>query len=131
MPRKLMIAFGVIGLVTGQADRASAAPLQAPAQLEAPRQTKTLLRTVIDEIQLGKLDLSRMEPTLQEAMRQQMPVAAKAFQQLGALQTIKFAGTQNGLDIYRVAFQNGATNWAIRMSDGGKIAALMFHRAPS
>jgi SNF2 family DNA or RNA helicase len=33
-----------------------------------------------------------------------------------ARRTIEYFGTQNGGDLYKVAFQNGATIWAIRMS---------------
>ncbi len=137
MSRKMTIALSLTGIVAGLAVGAGAystaaaqsrGPPPALAQ-ESPHQTEALLQTVIEEIQRGNPDLSRMEPELQQAMRQQMSTATTMFQELGSLHKIAFVGNQSSNDIYKVTFQNGTTIWAIRMSEGGKIAGLSFQPA--
>src|SRR5260370_7387974 len=58
-----------------------------------------------------------------------MSTATTMFQELGSLHKIAFVGNQSSNDIYKVTFKNGTTIWAIRMSDGGKIAGLSFQPA--
>jgi hypothetical protein len=96
MSPKPIVALGLVALVAVQAASANAAPIpKTPgsaltvAEQETPRQTETLLRTLIEEIRQGNPDLSRMDPALQQAMRQQMPATTTIFQQLGALRTIE------------------------------------------
>jgi hypothetical protein len=131
MFRKLMISIGLVGLIAGEAGAAETAQQSGSvppilAQQESTRRTEAPLKAVIEKLQQGQPDLSVMEQGLQQAMRQQLPAATAALHQLGALRTIEYFGTQNGSDLYKVAFQNGATIWAIRMSEGGKIAGLNF-----
>jgi hypothetical protein len=135
MNRNMLVALGLIGLVAGHAVGAGAGPTtitsSGGARLvlaqDSPHQTEARLQTVIEEMERGNPDLSRMEPALQQAMRQQMPMATTVFRQLGSMQKIVFVENQNGTDIYKVVFQNGTTLWAIRLADSGKIAGLSFH----
>jgi hypothetical protein len=125
MRKKMAIAASLIGL-TACTTFGAGIPSPAAAQAAAPETSganQALLKSVIEALQQGKPGFSQMEPTLEQTIRQQ---GVAALQQLGALKTITFLGEQSGNGIYKVEFQNGATLWAIRMSQNGKIAGLSF-----
>jgi hypothetical protein len=127
MLRNIMIALSILGLFSGATictGTYSRAAAQSPAA--ARPQSEATLRAVIDSLMRADPDLSQMEPVLQQAMRQQMPMASAHLKQLGALKNLTFLGKQNGSDVYKAEFQNGTTMWAISMLENGKIAGLTF-----
>ena len=94
------------------------------AQAEAARESAAALRKVITDLQSGMPDAASMEPALYAALHTQNVSALIA--RLGALQRIDFVATQNGADVYRVTFANGASLWTIAVSPSGHIAGLFF-----
>ena len=47
----------------------------------------------------------------------------------GALKSIDHRGQQDGADLFRVVFENQATDWVIAFNDDDRIAALLFRPA--
>src|SRR5690242_14082732 len=94
------------------------------AQAEPARQSAAALRKVIIDLQRGAPDAASMEPALYAAL--QNPGVAALVARFGALQQIDYVTTQNGADIYRVTFANGASLWTIAVSPAGRIAGLFF-----
>lgn len=94
------------------------------AQAESARQSAAALRKVITDLQRGAPDAASMEPALYAAL--QNPGVAAMVARFGALQQIEYVTTQNGADIYRVSFANGASLWTIAVSPAGRIAGLFF-----
>jgi pimeloyl-ACP methyl ester carboxylesterase len=94
------------------------------AQAEPARETAAALRKVITDLQRGAPDAASMEPAIYAAL--QNPGIRALIEHFGALQRIDYVATQNGADIYRVTFANGASLWTIAMSPSGHIAGLFF-----
>jgi hypothetical protein len=101
------------------------------AQNDAPRGTEGVLRKIIADLQRGAPDADSMEPALRSAVQAQAAATAAFLRSLGQLKQVEFVSAENGSDAYRVTFQNGATNWLIRMSPTGKIAGLLFRPIPA
>jgi hypothetical protein len=70
-----------------------------------------------------------MEPALQNAVKEQAQHTADTYRHLGALQSLKYLGTQGGTDIYRAVYQNAAVTYTIRLSPSGKISLLALQPA--
>ncbi|MDQ7813898.1 MAG: hypothetical protein RDU12_14425, partial [Brevundimonas sp.] len=87
------------------------------------------LRTIIAEIQAGELDYSRMTDDLAAAVREQEAVVTPMIQGLGALVSVDFTGSRNGIDLFDIIFANAATQWMIGVNPEGKVSALMFRPA--
>ena len=109
--------------LTGPRTQPDAAILRL-AQAEPARETAAALRKVITDLQRGAPDATGMEPAIFAAL--QNPGIAALVARFGALQRIEYVATQNGADIYRVTFANGASLWTIAMSPSGRIAGLFF-----
>src|ERR1700732_2603520 len=75
------------------------------AQSNAPK-TEAILRKTIQDLQEGKPDFGTMELELQNAVKEQAQHTADIYRHLGALQSLKYIGTQGGNDIYRAVYQN-------------------------
>ena len=97
-------------------------------QADAPK-TEAILRKTIKDLQQGKPDYDTMEPGLQSAIKEQAQHTADIYRHLGALQSLKYIGTQNGNDLYRAVYQNAAVTYTIRLSPSGKIALLLLQPA--
>lgn len=100
------------------------------AQNDAARETEAPLRKIITDLQQGAPDAGSMEPELGAAVQAQAAAISGLLKSLGKLQQVEFASAERGTDIYKVTFENGATNWMIRMSPAGKIAGLVFRPVP-
>jgi uncharacterized protein len=96
------------------------------AQIDAPRETEGPLRKIIADLQQGAPDADSVEPALRSAVQVQAAATAAFLRSLGQLKQVEFVSAESGSDAYRATFQNGATNWLIRMSPTGKIAGLLF-----
>ena len=106
------------------------APAQAPVSPErANEASEETLRTLIAELQAGEPDYSRMTDPIATAVRQQSAAMRPVIDGFGALVTVDFMGSQNGLDIYTVMFANAATQWLIGLNPEGKISGLLFRPA--
>ena len=98
------------------------------AQVDTPK-TEAILRKTIQDLQQGKPDFNTMEPELQNAVKDQAQHTADIYQHLGALQSLKYIGTQGGNDMYRAVYQNAPVTYAIRLSPSGKISLLLLQPA--
>jgi len=97
-------------------------------QVDTPK-TEAILRKTIQDLQEGKPDFSTMEPELQKAIKEQAQHTADIYRHLGALQSLRYIGTQSGNDIYRAVYQNAAVTYTIRLSSSGKISLLLLQPA--
>ena len=117
--------------------RAAAAAAPAPRTPPAPAvaaepahaESEDAVRTIIAELQAGQLDYGRMTDDLAAKVREQEAVVTPIVAGFGALVSVDFAGSQNGIDLYNVMFANAATQWRIGFSPEGKVSALLFRPA--
>ena len=91
------------------------------SQADAPK-SEAILRKTIEDLQGGKPDFGTMESELQNAIKEQAQHTADTYRHLGALQSLKYIGTQGGNDIYRAVYQNAAVTYTIRLSPSGKMS---------
>jgi beta-lactamase regulating signal transducer with metallopeptidase domain len=115
----------------GEAQQAKAALDQRIATKTAAPGTEAALRHHLDSTAAGHIDYDRMEPALEDAYRRQEAQAVALRDQLGAVQSIHFAGVgKMGWDIYDVTFAKGTLQYRIILSDSGKMAGLMATSLP-
>lgn len=108
------------------------APPPPPSEIETPAadpRAEAALRGVIAAMQAGEIDYAVFTPDLATKIRQMAPQATPLVQQFGALQSISHEGKQGQMDLYRVTFENQATEWLIVLSAEDKIAGLLFRPA--
>ena len=113
----------------GPAPRPSAAPPVATASATADSRSEPTLRAIVAAIQAGEPDYDVFTPDLAAKMREMAPQVTPLVQQFGDLKTVAFEGEQNGADMFRLTFDNQATQWLIGFNDAGKVAALLFRPA--
>jgi hypothetical protein len=94
--------------------------------VEAQATLKDRLIQSIKELQQNNPNYNNMEPTLQIAVKQQLPMIQNRLQMLGNVKSVDYVGNQNGSEVYQVAFDNGVTAWAIQLGPSGKISTLWF-----
>lgn len=92
--------------------------------------TEAMLKTTVAAMQAGAPNYSDMTPDLAEKVRAQAANLLPVFQQLGALQTITYLGTEDGAELFAVVFANAPTQWIMALNDEGKIAVVLFRPAP-
>lgn len=98
----------------------------APVTVDTRISTKAKLQETIAQLQRGDPNFSQMEPALQLAVKQQLPLVRARLASLGPLQSLAFSGQQNGADVYDARFAEGSTVWTIQLAPNGKIATLWF-----
>lgn len=115
----------------GPAPRPSAAPPAATAAADATVDSRSepALRAIVAAIQAGEPDYDVFSPDLAAKMRDMAPQVTPLVQQFGELKTAAYEGEQNGADMFRLTFDNQATQWLIGFNDAGKVAALLFRPA--
>jgi hypothetical protein len=110
-----------------QAVSAPAAPQAAPEPANAA--SEETLRTIIAELQAGELDYGRMTDDLAAAVREQEATVTPMVQGFGAVVSVSFAGSRDGIDLFNVIFAEAATQWMIALTPEGKVSALLFRPA--
>jgi CubicO group peptidase (beta-lactamase class C family) len=86
----------------------------------------TLLKTTIQAVRSGTPNYDQMSTQLADITRTQLPNMQKALGNLGEVKAITLLGAEpDGVDRYEVDFQNGATEWDIKVGDGKLISAGM------
>lgn len=125
--KTMLAALAAAAALSGLAG-ASGAQAQAPAPAATPAPAwEGVLRQTIDQLQRGQPDYAKMVPALADATRQQMPQIQPIFAQLGKLTAVKYEQTTpQGMEVYTVTFEHGATQWGILVGADGKIAGLGF-----
>jgi hypothetical protein len=91
----------------------------------------TLLRNTIQSVRQGSPNYDQMSTQLADVTRTQLPNLQKIIGNLGDVTSISLlAAEPDGVDRYRVAFQNGATEWDIKVRADGKLTSAGFHPIP-
>lgn len=103
-------------------------PAASPADVE---KAETALRGVITAIQGPGLDYSVFTDNLASQIRQQSAQVTPLIKSFGALQAVEHQRPEGQAQLFRVTFENQATDWLIGFDDAGKIAALLFRPAES
>ena len=109
-------------------------PAQAPAQAQsaAPAdvaKAEAALRGVIVAMQGTGPDYSVFTENLAAQIRQQAVQVAPLIKSFGALRSVEHVRPEGQAQLFRVTFDNQATEWVIGFGDDGKIAALLFRPA--
>lgn len=115
-----------------QATPAPQRPVQAEPQAAAPAdvaKAEAALRGVIVAIQGPGLDYSAFTENLAAQIRQQADQVTPLIKSFGALRTVEHVRPEGQAQMFRVTFDNQATEWVIGFGDDGKIAALLFRPA--
>lgn len=60
-----------------------------------------------------------------DTRERQTDIQAK-FDALGSMQSLKFTGVENGVDVYLVTFDHGALSWMVAPLAGGKAGSSLF-----
>ena len=91
------------------------------AQVGSPG-SEAAVRSVIDELRLGKPDYDRMSPALARQTRRQIIESRSTIAKLGALRSLTFTGVgAAGPDIYRATFAQGTLEWRIWLNLDGRV----------
>jgi len=109
-------------------------PAQAPAQAQAAApadvaKAETALRGVIVAMQGTGPDYSVFTENLAAQIRQQADQVTPLIKSFGALRSVEHVRPEGQAQLFRVTFDNQATEWVIGFGDDGKIAALLFRPA--
>ena len=117
-----------------QATPAPQRPVQAPVQAPAAASTdvaeaEAALRGVIVAIQGPGPDYSAFTQNLAAQIRQQADQVTPLIKSFGALRSVEHVRPEGQAQLFRVTFDNQATEWVIGFDDDGKIAALLFRPA--
>ncbi|MNI38032.1 hypothetical protein D3C73_921550 [compost metagenome] len=116
-------------------ESAAARPVQAPpapapaAQAPDVARAEAALRAVIAAFQSNQIDYAVFSPDLADQIRAQAGQVAPMVQQFGALKSVEHRGSDDGADLFRVVFDNQATDWVIAFNEDDQIAALLFRPA--
>ena len=108
----------------------------AAIYLDVPSRTATsggdtLLKSTIQAVRQGSPNYDQMGTQLADITRTQLPNLQKIIGNLGDVTSISLlAAEPDGIDRYRVVFQNGATEWGIKISADGKLTSAGFHPMP-
>ncbi len=107
-----------------------AAPSATPAT-DAPDAARAehALRAAIASFQSGDVDYSVFSDDLATQIRAQASTVAPMVKNFGALKSVDHVGQQDGAELFRVMFENQATDWVIAFNDADRIAALLFRPA--
>jgi hypothetical protein len=98
-------------------------------QTQGAPKSESILRKTIQDLQEGRPDFESMEPELQKVVKEQSGHTAEIYRHLGALQTLKYIGSKDGMDIYRALYQNAAVTYTIQLSPSGKVNVLLLQPA--
>jgi CubicO group peptidase (beta-lactamase class C family) len=109
------------------ADGLAALYLGVPPRTAAPG-GEALLRRTVEALRQGAPNYDQMGEQMADITRAQLPGLQKMVGNLGEIKSVTLlAAEPAGVDRYRVTFQNGATEWDIKISDDGKLASAGFH----
>ena len=127
------------GSVPNTFDDPNARPAPAAAATPAPQAglsaepanaaSEETLRTLIAELQAGELDYGRMTDDLAAKVREQEAVVTPIVQGFGALLSVAFVGSRDGIDLFNVIFAAAETEWMIGLTPEGEVSALLFRPA--
>jgi hypothetical protein len=103
------------------ADGLAAINQRVQAQSAAPGTDQSVRRLMAD-LAIGKPDYDHMGRRLGEVTRQQLELLQKMLSPLGTIQSLTFHGVRpDGADLYRVTCEHGVVEWAVSLSNDGKV----------
>ena len=104
------------------------ASLAARVKAQKPQAgAQAALRKSIAGLASGEPDYALYNAAMAAVTRRQLPALKNLITGLGPLKSIGFVKVQpDGMDVYKVRFANGDSDWRIVLEDGGKIAAIGF-----
>jgi hypothetical protein len=105
----------------------AATPAAAPDIARA----EEALRGVIADVQGGGFDYSDFTPNLAAQIRQQAEQVGSLIKGFGAVKTVEYKRQEGEAQLFKVTFDNQATEWLIGFDAEDKIAALLFRPAES
>ncbi len=97
--------------------------LQARVGSQTPHPaSEAMLRRMIAGISAGRPNLQEMNPQLGAAIGKDAPKLQVRLAQLGAVQSIQLLGvSDDGMDVYEVHHEHGASQWGIALDATGKL----------
>ncbi len=105
---------------------ASTAPV---ADAETVAATETALKKTIAAAQNGTLNYADMTDSLASQIRGRADTVVPLIQGFGALQAVEHAGSQDGMELFLVTFEDAVTQWMIGLDADEKIVGLLFRPA--
>ncbi|GAW42553.1 hypothetical protein SH203_02972 [Brevundimonas sp. SH203] len=111
---------------------APAAPAAAtPAAAPDIARAEEALRGVIADVQGSGFDYADFTPNLATQIRQQAAQVTTLIKGFGAVKTVEYKRQEGEAQLFKVTFDNQATEWMIGFDADDKIAALLFRPAES
>ena len=126
----LALAAAALFAPAALAQDAAAPPVAeaGPVSISAEH-AEHILRQTIAQLQAGTPDYDAMVPELAEAVRAQEAGVTRMLQGYGALQSVEHGGEQAPAHMFRVQFENAATEWVIVLGADDTIHGLVFRPA--
>lgn len=83
----------------------------------------------VESLEKGSPNYDEMAPLQAAEVRQQLPAILQLIKSLGALKSVSYEhGTQDGADVYLVAFEHGQAEWTIGpLAPDGKVQERSFN----
>jgi hypothetical protein len=139
MLRKSILTLSTLFALTGTAALADDSQVyieqaNAPASASEPAPApimqgkgQALMESVIVDLIQGKTDLTQIQPMARVSLFQQTGVLTALtarLQSFGDLQSVTYAGMQNGMEVYDVRFANASMIWGTTIAPDGKMAHI-------
>ena len=105
-----------------------ATPPAPPAPPAAPdiARAQTALLEVIANLKSGEVDYSPFSTDLAAKIREQSSQIGGLLTQFGEIKSVRHMAQPDGVDVFRVDFENQSTEWMIGFDNEDQIAALLF-----
>ncbi len=124
------------GAAQAQTTSAADAQTQASAQITAPaprvataaevEASKAALGALIAGLQSGAPDYTKLDERLGAAVKAQQPSLTPGLAALGKVEAVEHVGARpDGLQRFKVQFEEGATTWAVLLNPTGQISGLV------
>ncbi len=121
-------AFGTPARQPAQPARPATPPAMAAPSATAPdiARAQTALVEVIANLKSGQIDYTPFSNDLAAKIREQSSQIGSLLTQFGEIKTVRHLAQPDGVDVFRVDFDNQATEWMIGFDNDDQIAALLF-----
>ena len=105
-----------------------AAPPAPPAPPTAPdiARAQTALLEVIANLKSAEIDYTSFSTDLAAKIREQSSQIGSLLTQFGEIKSVRHMAQPDGVDVFRVDFENQSTEWMIGFDNEDQIAALLF-----
>ena len=99
-----------------------------PAPPTAPdiARAQTALLEVIANLKSAEIDYTPFSADLAAKIREQSSQIGSLLTQFGEIKSVRHMAQPDGVDVFRVDFENQSTEWMIGFDNEDQIAALLF-----